>query len=69
MNMQLNQEQLEGHFAKFQEYWNKEMQPQIIAKNVPDFDAGRMFENLWLDWKLEAEMNYLESSGQLDAML
>lgn len=71
MNPNLNQEQVEAHFMAFQDHWNEKVLPDINAaimegKNISGFDAGRMFENLWLEWKSKAELDYWEGIGLFD---
>lgn len=71
MNPKLNQEQTEAHFRDFIDHWNQNVLPDINAaivegKAITAFDAGRMFENLWLDWIAKVEMNYWESIGMFD---
>lgn len=71
MNATLNQEQIEAHFRAFIDHWNEVVLPELNAaimegKEISDFDAGRMFENLWLDWKEKAEVDYWEAQGLFD---
>jgi hypothetical protein len=64
--MMLNEEQIEGHFREFKAHWKQYYDPQMVKKKVPHFEQGRMFQELWLEWKQTVEVDYLEHSGQLD---
>jgi len=71
VNPQLNDEQLQAHWRDFCEFWNKEVLPDINAEImegniISAFQAGRMFENLWLERKAKIEMDYWEAIGLFD---
>ena len=60
----LNEEQIAGHFEAFKKHWEKEYVPKMVDRDIPEFDLGRFYQDLWNDWEVHEELSYWENSGQ-----